>query len=289
METSGLLATEGSLRTRVRPRLAEAAENGSGRNAALRTYLREGDYQLTVRARGASAGHLGVRLRRAAIADGGRLADGEAARASLPADGAVAYRFTVAERSTWRLTALALGGGLTLRVEDLDGWPVGPAVAEADATFELEPGEYRVLVLPRGTPARAVTRLARAVEAARRAGHGPHALALGAAVEHVWTEPEAGGERAPDRWLFSLPAPANVTATLSAEMAGEIVRLGPARQRAGRRGDVQPPLPRRARRRRLRARRPLLAAQSPGGVPGRDRHRGARRRGRTPGERRPRR
>lgn len=233
LETTGLLATEGSLRTRVRPRLAEAAENGSGRNAALRAYLREGDYQLTVRARGESAGHLGVRLRRAPVADGGTLADGETARATLPADGAVAYRFAVAERSRWRISALALGGGLALRVEDLDGWPVGPAVAAPDSTFELEPGDYRALVLPRGTPARAVTRLARVVEAERRAGHGPHPLALGVAAEHVWTEPAEGGERAADRWLFTLPAPAQVTARLSSEMAGEILRLGGAGERVG--------------------------------------------------------
>ncbi len=228
VETTGLLATEGSLRTRVRPRLAAAAENGSGRNAALRAYLRAGDYQLTVATRGESAGHLGVRLRRAAVADGGVLVDGDVARASLPADGAVAYRFEVVEPSTWRLSALALGGALAMRVEDADGWPVGAPIVEGEASFDLEPGSFRVIVLPRGTPARALTRLERVVAVARRDGHGPHPLALGATVEHLWTEPPGAGEpRQPDRWTFTLPATANVTIALSDEMEGELLRLGP--------------------------------------------------------------
>lgn len=228
VDTTGLLATEASLRTRVRPRLAAAAENGSGRNAALRAYLREGDYQLTVAARGESAGHLGARLRRAALADGGALADGDTARATLPADGAVAYRFAVAEPSTWRLSALALGGPLAFRVEDADGWPVAAPVFEGEARLALEPGGYRAIVLPRGTPARALTRLERVVAAARAEGHGPHPLAFGAAADHLWTETPAAGEpRRPDRWTFTLPAAANVTITLSDEMEGELLRLDP--------------------------------------------------------------
>ncbi len=224
-ETTGLLATEARLRTRVVPRLAEAAENGAGRNAAVRAYLRSGEYQLTVGARGASAGRLGVRLRRAEIRDGGRLTDGVAARATLPRDAAVAYAFEIAESGRYEVESLALGGRFDLRVEDEDGWPVAAPVVHGLAVLDLEPGRYRALVLPRGVEARAVTTLRRRLAAARREGHGPHRLALEQTVDHLWTEPAEGSERLPDRWHFSLPAAATLTATLSGEMAGEILAL----------------------------------------------------------------
>ena len=52
IESTGLLATGGALRTRTRGNLLTQAENGIGRNFSLAAYLREGDYQLTVRPRG---------------------------------------------------------------------------------------------------------------------------------------------------------------------------------------------------------------------------------------------
>lgn len=225
LETTGLLATEGVVRTRVQPRLERAAGNGSGRNAAIATYLPAGEFQWTVRARGKSAGRAGGRLVRTPVADGGTLADGIAARARLAPGEAVAYRFDVAERGRWRLRSLAPGGTHALRVEDLDGWPVGAAVVVGDSTLELEPGAYRAIVLPtagRREGTRAVTRVDRIVEPPALAGHGPFELPLGVRREHVWTEPEEGGERAPDRWRFALPAAARLTIELSEEMEAEI-------------------------------------------------------------------
>lgn len=245
LETTGLLATEGVIRTRVQPRLEQAAENGSGRNTAIATYLPAGEFQWTVRARGMSAGRAGGRLVRTPVADGGVLADGVAARARLAPGEAVAYRFDVAERGRWRLRSLAPGGLHSLRVEDLDGWPVGAAIVAGDSTLELEPGSYRAIVLPtagRREGTRAVTRVDRVALPPALAGHGPFELPLGERREHVWTEPEEGAERAPDRWRFALPAAARLTIELSEEMeaalagidgtaapAGDAARVAPGR------------------------------------------------------------
>ncbi|GMU66655.1 MAG: hypothetical protein AMXMBFR36_29290 [Acidobacteriota bacterium] len=243
LETTGLLATEGVIRTRVQPRLEQAAQNGSGRNAAIATYLPGGEFQWTVRALGQSAGRAGGRLVRTPIEDGGALADGVAARARLAPGETVAYRFDVAERGRWRLRSLAPGGLHSLRVEDLDGWPVGAATVAGDSTLELEPGSYRAIVLPtagRREGTRAVTRVDRLVEPPALAGHGPFELALGERRRHVWTEPEEGGERAPDRWRLALPAAALLTIELSEEMQAEITGLDGTAAPAGEAARVAP-------------------------------------------------
>src|SRR6185436_13810938 len=61
-----------------------------------------------------------------------------------------------------------------------------------------------------------------------RAGHGPHALRLGAREVHVWTEPEEGKDRENDRFTFQLAAPATVTISLDEEMQGHLARAGEA-------------------------------------------------------------
>src|SRR5439155_21966405 len=94
LQTTGLLATEGRLRTRTATGFARAAQNGTGRNFFIEQYLREGDYQITVATLGSSKGHAGLTLERTDLADGGLLAEGGAAyRALAPGEG-VAYRFT---------------------------------------------------------------------------------------------------------------------------------------------------------------------------------------------------
>ena len=95
LESKGLLATEGTVRTRTVPSLASGVANGVGRNFLVQQYLREGDYQLSVSARGASQGRLGLALARSEVADGGYLTLGAPARHTLPAGDAVAYRFKI--------------------------------------------------------------------------------------------------------------------------------------------------------------------------------------------------
>ena len=79
LESTGLLSTEGNLRTRTIPSYRRGSEGGVGRNFLVQEYLREGDYQITVKANGQSTGHLGVSLSRTRLHDGGTLSPGDPA------------------------------------------------------------------------------------------------------------------------------------------------------------------------------------------------------------------
>ncbi|HKK07184.1 MAG TPA: hypothetical protein VKA50_15185 [Gammaproteobacteria bacterium] len=229
LESQGLLATEGNLRTRTDPSLVRQGANGVGRNFLIQQYLREGDYQLSVQPKGRSRGHLGVSLARTPLLDGGSLTEGIAARATLPAGHALAYRFTIAKAGKYRLRALGLGRTYKLRLEDAAGWPLITPNAPADLTREFEPGDYRIILRPEAIGARVLTRLDAVADAPQFKGHGPHPLALDTEVKHLWREPPAGkgeaAERTPDRWDFELPAKVDATVSLGGEMHGSLARL----------------------------------------------------------------
>src|SRR5437870_982425 len=225
LQTTGLLATEGRLRTRTVTAFARAAQNGVGRNFFVEQYLREGDYQITVATQGQSKGHLGLTLERTQMADGGVLSEGGPARRALAAGEAVAYRFTIAEAGDYRVRSFGAGTTFRCRLEDDAGWPVEPPNVPADLTRHLEPGTYQVVSLPEPVATRRVTLFERVRQAAKREGHGPHALSLAARVAHVWTEPEAGQARVSDAWLVTIPAPVDARVELTAEMQGDLVRL----------------------------------------------------------------
>ena len=231
LQTTGVLATAATLRTRTVVSLAAGTANGVGRNALVRQYLREGDFQATVSAAGRSQGHLGVELQSTPLRDGGELRLDAPARLTLAAGQAVVYRFTIAEAGDYRLLAMGLGFVYACRLEDADGWPIAPPNLPADVSRRLAPGSYRLVLLPQPVAGRAVTLLTRQREALRFAGHGPHALPLDTTVEHLWREPDGGpdgapaAERPPDLWRFELPAAATATLTLDAEMQGTLTRL----------------------------------------------------------------
>jgi hypothetical protein len=225
LATTGLLATEAEVRTRTVPRLDGGEENGVGRNASVRQYLREGDYQLTVRTRGQSRGHLGVTAARTTLKRGGFLTNLVPARITLVPGEAVAYRFNVTKPGRFRLHALGLGRTFRSRLEDLQGWPVVAPGTEADLTLDLPPGKYRFIVLPETTEARVVTQITPIATPVQRAGHGPHALRLGSRQTHLWTEPEEGKDRAPDVWQFTVTAPVTAALELTGEMQGDLLRL----------------------------------------------------------------
>ena len=125
LESTGLLATAGTLRSRYLPALASATGGGTGRNFLVGSYLREGEYQLTVAARGASRGHLGVRLRRAALRDGGTLREGVALpRHRRRGRGRACTTSRSPRPARYRLEAAAAGRPLPCRLEDADGWPI---------------------------------------------------------------------------------------------------------------------------------------------------------------------
>jgi hypothetical protein len=225
-ESTGLLHTAGRVRTRLNPSLFEAEQNGVGRNFLIQRYLREGDYQLSVASQGETQGDLGVQVARTEIIDGGVLREGQVARAQLPSAQAIAYRFRVAQSGSYHLQTLGLGRNFDIRLEDEAGWPVGAPVQPGELTLKLEPGTYRLLVLPQTAPARVLTRLDRVLDAPRYTGHGPHRVALDSTIEHSWIEPPNGAPRTPDQWEFALPAPADISITLDSEMEAQLVRAG---------------------------------------------------------------
>src|SRR5436309_3946903 len=224
LQSTGLLATEGRLRTRTVTAFARAAASGVGRNFFIEQYLREGDYQITVATQGQSKGHLGLTLERTQLLDGGVLSEGGPARRALAAGEAVAYRLTIAEAGDYRVRSFGAGTTFRCRLEDDAGWPVEPPNVTADLTRHFEPGTYRIVSLPEPVATRRVTLFERVRQAAKREGHGPHALALAERAEHVWTEPEAGRARVPDTWLLTVPAPIDARIELTGEMQGDLVR-----------------------------------------------------------------
>ncbi len=226
--STGLLSVAGTLRTRTVTELVSGNGNGVGTNFELRPYLGSGDYQLSVRTVEPSAGHLGLALRKTPLREGGTLRAGTPGRASLDAGEGIAYRFTIADKGTYRVRGAGDGFSYACRLEDADGWPVTTPGALADLKLELLPGDYRFVLLPRGTPAKALALFEKVEKDPVRKGHGPLALRLGAREVHVWTEPEEGQERVPDRFTFHLAAPATVTVSLDEEMQGRLERAGDA-------------------------------------------------------------
>lgn len=224
VESTGLLQTEGNMRTQIRPTVVRASANGTGRNFLLQQYLRPGLYQLTVTTEGNSAGHLGLALTASEVRAAGALSFGTPARISLNAGEAVAYDLDVTKPGTYRLEALTLAGPTELRLEDAGGWPLTNPGRSGPLTRELEPGRYRLVVLPQPLPARIVTLAEALPEPMAREGHGPHPLPLDQNVTHRWEEPAEGAERMPDTWAFTLPAEADVDITLGEGMEGRLER-----------------------------------------------------------------
>ncbi|MFW5878573.1 MAG: hypothetical protein ACOCVR_02040, partial [Myxococcota bacterium] len=218
LETTGLLDTEGNLRTRTITSFERSAGGGTGRNFLISRYLRQGDYQLTVSTRGRSKGRLGLRLSPSPLVDGGMLREGVAARAEVPAGEGLLYRFEVPETGNYRIETLGLGRSFRVRLEDEDAWPIVRPGVDGNMTRELEPGTYRLLLLPEPLETRRVVRVSRVETPPSFEGHGPHRLPLDRVVTNEWREPAEGEERTPDVWLFEMPGPNPVQIDLGAHM-----------------------------------------------------------------------
>jgi hypothetical protein len=223
LETTGLLDTRGTVRSRVVTDLASSTSGGSGRNFFLHQYLLAGDYQVRVESNGASAGHLGLQLTRTNHRDGGVLEVGLPARAALDVGESIVYRFTIDEPDDYRLRSFALGRTVRCRLEDGDGWPIIAPNERADIRRHFEPGDYRLVLLPEPVEGRRLTVLDRVQAPTRVTGHGPHRLALGESMSHLWLEPPEGEPRLPDVWTFSLSGSTEVTISLGSEMRGRLV------------------------------------------------------------------
>ena len=232
LESTGLLSTNGNLRNRVVTNLFGASANGVGRNFMIQQFLETGSYQLTVKPNGASAGDLGLTLGATPIEDGGRLADGLPARATLQPGHALAYGFEIARDGSYRLETIGLDRSFTMRLEDADGWPVVRPGGTATLEQTFRRGRYRMVLLPQAVEARAVTTLRSMPEPVARQGHGPFPLPWGEASSNLWLEPTGKAPRTPDQWRFTLPADAEITVQLGAEMTGSLLRDGAPEQLA---------------------------------------------------------
>ncbi|MBV8652776.1 MAG: DUF1311 domain-containing protein, partial [Alphaproteobacteria bacterium] len=224
LQTSGLLATSGTLRTKLVTSLDREDGNGVGRNFLIQRYLREGDYQLSMMTRGQSQGHYGLALVATPIADRGLLTAGIPSRALLNPGEALRYDFRIDHRGHYVLRAFGMDRQFAVRLEDHDGWPVADPVFTGPIERDFEPGLYHVIVLPESVAARSIAELEEIVPPPERTGHGPHELAIGEQLTHEWLEPEPGGERVPDRWRFSLPGPSDVSLTIGEGMIATLVR-----------------------------------------------------------------
>lgn len=223
LESTGLLATRGSLRSRVKLSLGEGSTNGVGRNFRIGRYLRSGTYQVTVGTQGQTKGHLGVTLRQAALAEGGPLELDRIARATVPAGDGVAYDLELDAPRYVRIRSSAPSQSFPCRLEDEDGYPVVRPTNTCDLRVQLKPGRYRLISAPIDVDSKRHTVAETDQPPEPREGHGPHELLLGRRASHVWVEPPGDGERPTDLWTFTLPADLHVDIDAGDEMAGTLL------------------------------------------------------------------
>jgi uncharacterized protein len=223
VESTGLLQTEGNMRTRTVLSLDSQANNGTGRNFLLQQYLGQGAYQVTVAAQGETHGRMGVTAVPTLMKDGGALSLSVPARDTILAGDGLVYTFKIEEAGQYHLQSLGLGRTFTMRLEDQDGWPIIAPNAPAELTMDFKPGTYRLVILPQPVEAKIVTLLQRIEEPQAIEGHGPHDLVLNQPQDFQWLEPEEGAERVPDQWRFVLPATAHVAITLNQGMRADLV------------------------------------------------------------------
>ncbi len=225
VESTGLLATAGAIRTRTNPRLATAEANGVGRNFLLQRYLPPGDYLLSVKTLGRSAGHLGVRMTRQSPADGGSIVPGVPVRSSVPAGAAVVYQLEIEEAAVLRVHSFGRSSSFPVRIEDADGWPIHAGALTSGTEIQVQPGKYRLVLLPSPVDSRRLTLIEPVPTPPDRQGHGPHELPLAQRIHHLWTEPLGKEPRPPDVWRFQIAAETEAEVELTGEMTGTLWKV----------------------------------------------------------------
>jgi len=225
LESTGLLDIEGNLRAKIITSLGRDSGSGTGRNFFVGRYLREGDYQVTVAARGQSAGHLGLGLTKSALSEGGDLREGIPARATLLQGQGIVYTLNVSKPGTFRLTGYGLDRILPFRLEDKEGWPLITPNRPMDRNIDLPEGTFRIVLLPEKVKSRRVVLVSRVSVEGEVTGHGPHSISLNTQYENVWQEPEKGNKRLPDVWTFDLAASADIAVSMTGEMEGKLVQV----------------------------------------------------------------
>jgi len=225
LETTGLLQTQGNIRTRTQTSLDRKSNNGVGRNFLIQQYLREGEYQLSVQPEGETRGHLGLQLVQTKLQHNGILLDGIPARYTLASGQGLIYEFTIAKRGLYRLRSFGLEKEFLVRLEDGDGWPLLKPGITGNIHRVFHPGKYRLVVLPMALESKVTSILQADTIEIKRQGHGPFELPFNKRLQHVWLEPKEGKTRPRDQWQFELPATVNTTINLSQDMEGSLYRL----------------------------------------------------------------
>ncbi|MBB6485855.1 lysozyme inhibitor LprI family protein [Rhizobium lusitanum] len=224
IETFGRLQTSLGLGTSTVPSLGGASDNGDGHNALLLTYLRAGSYQVDVSAQN-SSGHLGLGATRASLAQAATLVPDSSSRGVLSSSSGGIVPIEIAKAGSYQFDLYALGGDLSARLEDADGWPLTAPGPLSTISQDFAPGHYRLVIQPREVDTRFVTRLATIIDPPQPQGHGPHPLAFNQAQKFQWREPQGGGDaRIPDSWTFDLAASADVSIDLTEGMIGTLIR-----------------------------------------------------------------
>ncbi|PPD43088.1 MAG: hypothetical protein CTY15_10825 [Methylocystis sp.] len=224
VETLGRMKTALHVGASVTPRLGEGEANGAGGNGLVTAFLRAGAYRAAVTAK-ESTGHLGLSVSPASLTRTAKLVDAGKARATLAPGKGAAVPFEITRAGDYSLALTGLKRDWRARLEDAEGWPITQPGAMKEVTLHLEPGAYRLLVLPEDVEARMVFSLAPVIAKPALEGHGPHPLPFDDAQTLQWREPQAkDAARAPDVWRFSLHGEADVTLSLGEGMIGDVIK-----------------------------------------------------------------
>jgi hypothetical protein len=218
IETSGRLALGLAVRTPLVVSLISAGENGPGRNSLIESYLKPGDYLVSVTAHGQSRGRAGVALTKTPFSEEGTLPPDVTSRRTVEADIGLRYGLAVDKTEKYALSTYGLGVSFPFRLEDDEGFPL--TTGTVGTTREFAPGAYVYYSLPIAFVTRRLTSFRKIPEPeAEAAGAKRFVLALNRPRQNTWQESEG---RAPDVFAFTLPAPLSVTVSLSAGMRGEL-------------------------------------------------------------------
>ncbi|QND50290.1 hypothetical protein HB780_20865 [Rhizobium lusitanum] len=222
IETLGRLQTSLSLGTSFLPRLGQASDNGEGHNALLQTYLRAGTYQVEVSAQN-SSGHLGLSVVPSSLATAATLVPDGISRGALSDGRGAIVPIEITSAGAYQLDLYSLGGDLTARLEDSEGWPLTAPGPLSTLSEDFTPGHYHLVILPREVDTRFVARLRPIIDPPQLQGHGPHPLAFNQAQAFQWREPQSKGDaRVPDSWTFDLAADADASIDLTEGMIGSL-------------------------------------------------------------------
>ncbi|MBN2050208.1 MAG: hypothetical protein JW760_07160, partial [Spirochaetales bacterium] len=212
LQTTGRLTTRITVRTPVLPQGPRAESNGPGRNALVQGFFRPGTYLVAVETLGVSEGRAALVMAPLPLKDLGSLRENTWYRTSLDKGTGVTGTLSLREPGRFSFSSFGLYGGLPVRVEDTDGWPV--------LSDTYHPGVYRLYAWPQDVSHRRLTGYFRVPLPEELPEEGPWPLALNGSRRRVWMETP---ERNPQEFLLSSPATIPVELSLDGTMSWSII------------------------------------------------------------------